>query len=102
MQVSSEYLYQRMGDLQICHNNYRKHWQLMLQVCNLDGNTDGSNLHTVIKVMTDGYELTGKITANYVWCKTQKDCPKNFIPAQAKNYNDRWIEWLASQKIYDW
>ncbi len=44
----------------------------------------------------------GNFSTDYVWQKTCADHPENFIPAKAKNHEDKQSEWLTVQNIDDW
>ena len=59
-------------------------------------------MKTTIKALTLQTEWDGKFSAEYAWRRTCNNHPELFVPAQAKNHEDRRAEWLTSQNINDW
>ncbi len=74
----------------------------MQQVTAGGGEASGKGMREVIEAMTDGTEWEGKFDAKYAWRRTRSEHPELFIPAKAKNHEDRRMEWLTAQNINDW
>ena len=62
----------------------------------------GAKMKATIEALALGTDWESKVNPEYVWRKTRKEHPEILNPVQAKNHEDRRVDWLSFANINTW
>jgi len=73
----------------------------MMQVSG-ESEASGPKMTATVIALTHGTKWEGQFNPDYAWRKTRAVHPEILNPVQAKNHEDRRVDWLSFKNINDW